>query len=89
VNVESGTEPVPRYRQSLSDHKGNLYVFGGESYKPYMYHNSVSKMTLAAHNPAGGALRGLMVKEVEAVDAVEAAEEGLVRRLMQAVESIL
>ena len=89
VNVESGTEPVPRYRQSLSDHKGNLYVFGGESYKPYMYHNSVSKMTLAAHNPAGGALRGLMVKEVEAVDAVEVAEEGLVRRLMQAVESIL
>ena len=48
-------------RQSLSEHKDNLYVFGGESYKPYMYHNSVSKLTVAAHNAAGGAgaLRGL------------------------------
>eukprot|EP01043_Picozoa_sp_COSAG02_P076169 COSAG02_NODE_16048_length_1117_cov_2.406680_2_plen_71_part_01 len=49
-------------RQSLSEHNGHLYVFGGESYKPYMYHNSVSKLTVAAHQDAGGALRGLYTR---------------------------
>jgi len=66
VQVEKGTEPVPRYRQSLSEYKGSIYVFGGESYKPYMYHNSVSKLTLSAH---GGGRRA-------AIAAAPAGAEG-------------
>lgn len=41
--------PIHRYRQSLvlNEADGSLYLFGGESYKPYMYHNAVNKLVLS------------------------------------------
>ena len=36
VNVLEDNLPITRYRQSLVDYNKKLYVFGGESYKPYM-----------------------------------------------------
>jgi hypothetical protein len=42
-------DPFLRYRQALvrdaSD--GSFYLFGGESYKPYMYHNSLDRLQIA------------------------------------------
>jgi len=40
--------PIHRYRQSLVAHRaeGVAYLFGGESYKPYMYHNAVNRLAL-------------------------------------------
>jgi hypothetical protein len=40
--------PIHRYRQSLvlNAPEGALYLFGGESYKPYMYHNAVNRLQL-------------------------------------------
>lgn len=47
VNV-SGAAPVHRYRQALvrdaSD--GSFYLFGGESYRPYMYHNALERLQI-------------------------------------------
>lgn len=37
-------EPITRYKQSLVLYKSAIYTFGGESYQPYMYHNSVTKL---------------------------------------------
>ena len=34
---------------------GALYLFGGESYKPYMYHNAIDQLTLSNLPIAGGA----------------------------------
>lgn len=39
-------EPTTRYKQTAVLHNDHLYTFGGESYKPYMYHNSVSRIFL-------------------------------------------
>lgn len=44
-------EPITRYKQTSVLHAGSLYTFGGESYKPYMYHNSVAKIRLGAPLP--------------------------------------
>ena len=50
--------PIHRYRQSLvrDAETGVVYLFGGESYKPYMYHNAVDALrlplALAAAAPA-------------------------------------
>jgi len=33
--------PIPRYRQCMATGDGAVYVFGGESFKPYMYHNDI------------------------------------------------
>lgn len=51
-----------------------------------MYHNSVSKLTVATHNPAGGALRGLSIllglsspkptPTTEVVDPLDSARSG-------------
>ena len=49
VKVAPDNEPITRYRQSLVAYEQKLFVFGGESYKPYMYHNSVSELTLEEH----------------------------------------
>ena len=40
--------PIHRYRQNLVAHQveGAVYLFGGESYRPYMYHNAVDKLML-------------------------------------------
>ena len=42
--------PIHRYRQSLvrDAETGVVYLFGGESYKPYMYHNAVDALRLPA-----------------------------------------
>jgi len=42
--------PIHRYRQSMVVHRseGAVYLFGGESYKPYMYHNAVNRLMLPA-----------------------------------------
>jgi DNA-binding transcriptional LysR family regulator len=48
VNV-TGAAPVHRYRHALvrdaSD--GSFYLFGGESYRPYMYHNALDRLQIA------------------------------------------
>jgi hypothetical protein len=58
VNVPA--EPITRYRQTMVERSGKLYVFGGESYKPYMYHNSVIELPLTEHRGPSGVpmLRG-------------------------------
>jgi len=40
--------PIHRYRQSLVVHRaeGAVYLYGGESYRPYMYHNAVNRLML-------------------------------------------
>ena len=40
--------PIHRYRQSLVVHRaeGAVYLYGGESYRPYMYHNAVNRLLL-------------------------------------------
>lgn len=42
-------QPIHRYRQNLvlNQRDGALYLFGGESYQPYMYHNSVDKLVIS------------------------------------------
>lgn len=48
VEVRASTAPIHRYRQNLVFNRidGGVYLFGGESYKPYMYHNSVDRLTI-------------------------------------------
>lgn len=41
-------EPITRYKQSTVLYNSAIYTFGGESYKPYMYHNSVTRMAWAS-----------------------------------------
>ena len=59
--------PIHRYRQSLvlDAATGAVYLFGGESYSPYMYHNAVNKLVLSGPKitrllgpPAGNERRG-------------------------------
>jgi len=40
--------PIHRYRQNVVVHgsEGAIYLFGGESYQPYMYHNAVNRLAL-------------------------------------------
>lgn len=59
VEVSTDALPIARYRQSLVDYNSKLYVFGGESYKPYMYHNSVSELSLTAEKTAAPAANPL------------------------------
>ena len=54
--LNASDAPVHRYRQSLvlappadasvDPQLRELYLFGGESYKPYMYHNAVNRLQL-------------------------------------------
>jgi hypothetical protein len=44
-----GTQPITRYKQSAVLLGSTLYTFGGESYQPYMYHNSIETLQLALH----------------------------------------
>ena len=45
--------PIHRYRQTLllDRTSGDLYLFGGESYKPYMYHNAVDRLRVQLPQP--------------------------------------
>lgn len=45
-HLQTGEEPVSRYKQSMVVSDGVLYTFGGESYEPYMYHNSILALGL-------------------------------------------
>lgn len=47
--INASNAPIHRYRQSLvrDDRDGSLYLFGGESYRPYMYHNAINKLVLS------------------------------------------
>ena len=38
--------PIARYRQTTKMFQGALYFFGGESYTPYMFHNSVMRIDM-------------------------------------------
>eukprot|EP00040_Diaphanoeca_grandis_P030736 m.182396 g.182396 ORF g.182396 m.182396 type:complete len:443 (-) comp32113_c0_seq1:16-1344(-) len=42
--LEVNEEPITRYKQGAIIYQSALYTFGGESYKPYMYHNGISKL---------------------------------------------
>ena len=54
--LNASDAPIHRYRQSLvlappadadtDPQLRELYLFGGESYKPYMYHNAVNRLQL-------------------------------------------
>ena len=48
AELNASDAPIHRYRQSLVVHptEGAVYLFGGESYKPYMYHNAVNRLEL-------------------------------------------
>lgn len=64
--LNASDAPIHRYRQSLvlappSDASVDpqlreLYLFGGESYKPYMYHNAVNRLQLRLPSSADGIL---------------------------------
>ena len=55
-------EPATRYHHSLVEHRGRLYAFGGESYKPvYKYHNSVIELTLGDAGGSWGGLLGVLL----------------------------
>ena len=60
--VEVAALPATRYHQTLVNHEGVFYTFGGESFKPkYMYHNSVLAMYLTAeHTYASWATAGVV-----------------------------
>jgi len=46
--LNASNPPIHRYRQSLvlDEADGSLYLFGGESYRPYMYHNAIDRLVL-------------------------------------------
>lgn len=48
TNLNATDAPIHRYRQSLVVHgaEGAVYLYGGESYQPYMYHNAVNRLQL-------------------------------------------
>jgi len=48
TELNSSDAPIHRYRQSLVVHQveGAVYLYGGESYRPYMYHNAVNRLAL-------------------------------------------
>ena len=45
--------PIHRYRQTLllDRPSGDVFLFGGESYKPYMYHNAVDRLRIRMAQP--------------------------------------
>ncbi len=54
------TELSTRYHHTLVAYGNTVYTFGGESYSPlYMYHNSVTALTLAGASAGGGAGAGI------------------------------
>ena len=66
IAANASDAPIHRYRQSLvlDAASGAVYLFGGESYQPYMYHNAVNKLVLSGPKmtkllqpPAGGERR--------------------------------
>ncbi len=84
VQLNASDAPTHRYRQSLVLHasEGALYLFGGESYKPYMYHNSVSRLqlpralaaeTIAAFGGGGGSASGATLAAPHRTDSPRSA----------------
>lgn len=45
-NIEAQNVPMKRYRHTFVVYKDSLLTFGGESYTPHMYHNSVQRIDL-------------------------------------------
>jgi len=47
-SLNASDAPIHRYRQNVVVHgrEGAIYLYGGESYQPYMYHNAVNRMEL-------------------------------------------
>ena len=50
TQINATDAPIHRYRQNLVVHarEGAVYLYGGESYQPYMYHNAVNRLLLPA-----------------------------------------
>ncbi len=46
TELRAAGAPTPRYSHSIVQIRGKLFVFGGESMKPYMYHNEVKRLDL-------------------------------------------
>lgn len=64
--VRVDAEPITRYRQSTVEYQGRFYIFGGESYKPYMYHNSISELTMGEESGAVGGASSMLRGAVSA-----------------------
>jgi len=43
--IHANSPPLHRYHHSAVMHRGSLYIFGGESYEPHMYHNAVERLS--------------------------------------------
>ena len=84
--LNASDAPIHRYRQSLvlappadadtDPQLRELYLFGGESYKPYMYHNAVNRLQLrlpssssAADPPTPAAAAGAAVEAAAVSEA--------------------
>ena len=65
TEVGASHAPIHRYRQSLvrDGSSASLYLFGGESYKPYMYHNAIDRLELPAE----------LIEDSEPAEAAESA----------------
>ena len=48
TQINATDAPIHRYRQNVVAHpsEGAVYLYGGESYQPYMYHNAVNRLKL-------------------------------------------
>lgn len=64
-----GEEPITRYKQATVVYNNGLYSYGGESYKPYMYHNSMMRLQWGPLLPAEGN-RGATQMESKANDSL-------------------
>ena len=80
--LNASDAPIHRYRQSLvlappadasvDPQLRELYLFGGESYKPYMYHNAVNRLQLRL--PASAEAAAAAAVGAAAVEAAAARE---------------
>merc|ERR1712232_666061 len=43
-SIRVAEEPYSRYQHTMTLYQDALWIFGGESYEPHMYHNSVLRM---------------------------------------------
>jgi hypothetical protein len=86
--LNASDAPIHRYRQSLvlappadastDPQLRELYLFGGESYKPYMYHNAVNRLQLRLPSSAddvaaaGAAVEAAAAREARSGHAAHA-----------------
>uniref|UniRef100_A0A7S3Z3Y3 Uncharacterized protein n=2 Tax=Lotharella globosa TaxID=91324 RepID=A0A7S3Z3Y3_9EUKA len=57
VELKADNAPIPRYSHSMVLRKDTLYVFGGESMKPYMYHNEIKALPVTEFGFGGMSIR--------------------------------